>query len=185
MMENKFIKSKIQFGTREIWKWECLTPTVFYKEEIRKKMAEKEIVASYLNAAESIYCRFEQLNNPEKEMIKVFSNNQMCMPFLYMCRHTVELAIKYRLKQIGVKYDKIHRLDKLWSVLKENEKNTNEDFDLLIETLNIIDDDGCKLRYAVDKNDNEYNNEPIFVKADMILDTTKKIYKCLTKQKEE
>lgn len=182
MLENKFIKSKIHFGSNEIWEWECLTPTVFYKEEIRKNMAEKEIIDAYLNASESIYSRFHQLNNPEKGMIKVFWTNQMCMPFLYMCRHTVELAIKYRLKQLGVKYNSIH---KLWNTLKENEKNTDEDFDLLIETLNVIDNDGCKLRYAVDKNDNEYNKEPIFIKADMILDTTKKIHKYLTKQERD
>lgn len=148
-------------------------------------MAEKEIVDAYLNAAESIYCRFEQLNNPEKGMIKVFWTNQMCMPFLYMCRHTVELAIKYRLKQLGIKYNRIHRLNELWDTLKENQRNTNEDFDLLIETIDVIDNDGCKLRYAVDKNDDEYNKNPIFIKADMILDTTKKIHKYLTKQERD
>lgn len=181
MLENKFMKSNVKFGTKEIWKWECLTPTVFYKEEFRKKMAEKEIVDAYLNAAESVYGRLEQLNNPEKGIIKVFWTNQMCMPFLYMCRHTVELSIKYRLKQIGVEYNKIHRLDNLWSTLRENTEIKNEDFDLLIETLNEIDDDGCKLRYAVDKKDNEYNDEPRFIRTDLILDTTKEIHKYLTK----
>lgn len=179
-MENKFIKSNIQYGTKEVGEWECLTPTVFYKEEIRKHMAEKEIVDAYLNAAESIYVRFDKLNNPEKGLIKVMWSNQMCMPFLYMCRHTVELAIKYKLKQNGIKYNKIHRLKELWESLKENIKIENEEFNLLIETLNVIDDDGCKLRYAVDKNDNQYNDTPKFIKADLILKVTKEIHKYLT-----
>ena len=38
MLENKFMKSNVKFGTKEIWEWECLTPTVFYKEEFRLKI---------------------------------------------------------------------------------------------------------------------------------------------------
>ncbi len=58
----------------------------------------------------------------------------------------------------------------------------NPDFDMLINVLNIIDDDGCKLRYASDGKGNYYNEKPCFIRADLILDTTQKIYnKLITK----
>ena len=52
----------------------------------------------------------------------------------------------------------------------------NADFDMLINVLNIIDDDGCKLRYASDGKGNNYNKKTCFIRADLILDTTQKIY---------
>lgn len=47
---------------------------------------------------------------------------------------------------------------------------------MLINVLDTIDDDGCKLRYASDGKGNNYNEKPCFIRADLILDTTQKIY---------
>ena len=55
----------------------------------------------------------------------------------------------------------------------------NVDFDMLIDVLDTIDDDGCKLRYASDGKGNDYNEKPCFIRADLILDTTKELYSYL------
>lgn len=46
--------------------------------------------------------------------IKIFRMNQMCMPFLFMCRHTIELLIKAVLDKKQGEFKKIHRLKELW-----------------------------------------------------------------------
>lgn len=53
---------------------------------------------------------------------------------------------------------------------------------MLIDVLNTIDDDGCKLRYASDGKGNNYNEKPCFIRADLILETTKDIYNNLIKE---
>ena len=56
------------------------------------------------------------------------------------------------------------------------------DFNILIDVLNIIDDDGCKLRYSNDGKGNNYNEKPCFVRSDLILETTKNLYDFLINQ---
>mgnify|MGYP000171721308 CR=1 FL=1 len=180
MKENKFIKDHVQFGTKEVFEWDSLTISSYFKEKYRKNESEREIVSAYMEAAKSIYIKFHQQTNPTPGL-KVMRTNQMCIPFLYMCRHTIELSIKYKLNLNNIEYDKVHKLKDLWRTLNDNFKIENEDYNELIEALDIIDNDGCKLRYAVDKKNNEYNSRPLFIKADSILATTKEIYESLIK----
>lgn len=174
-MENKFIKEKFEGLTEEIYKWDFISISPFFKKEIRSKTSEKEIIDAYLHSAECLYMFFHKESNPVENM-KVFRMNQMCMPFLFLCRHTLELLIKAVLNSKQRKIKKIHKLQELWDELKNNIVINNADFDMLINVLDIIDDDGCKLRYASDGKGNNYNEKPCFIRADLILDTTKKIY---------
>ena len=66
--------------------------------------------------------------------------------------------------------------------LKKVIKLDNDDFDMLIEVLNTIDDDGCKLRYSNDGKGNNYNEKPCFVRTDLILNTTRDLYNFLIKE---
>lgn len=180
-MENKFIREKFNGLTEEVYKWDFISISPFFKEEIRSKTAEKEIIDAYLHSAECLYMCFHKESNPVEKM-KVFRTNQMCMPFLFLCRHTLELLIKAVLNNKQGKIKKIHRLQELWNELKNNIEINNTDFDMLIEVLNTIDDDGCKLRYASDGKGKNYNEKPCFIRADLILDTTKELYKDLIKR---
>ncbi len=174
-MENKFIRENFNGLTEEVYKWDFISISPFFKEELRSKTSEKEIIDAYLHSAECLYMCFHKESNPREKM-KVFRMNQMCMPFLYLCRHTLELLIKAVLNSKQGNVKKIHKLQELWNELKNEVEINNADFDMLINVLNTIDDDGCKLRYANDGKGNNYNDKPCFIRADLILDTTKNIY---------
>ncbi len=55
-------------------------------------------------------------------------------------------------------------------------------YEKLIEVLNTIDDDGCKLRYSNGEKVNNYNEKPCFVRTDLILNTTIDLYNFLIKE---
>lgn len=180
-MENKYIKEQFNGLTKEVYKWDFISISPFFKEELRDKTAEKEIIDAYLHSAECLYMCFHKENNPDNG-IKVFRMNQMCMPFLFLCRHTIELSIKAVLNKKEGKAKKIHKLKELWEELKKVIELNNDDFDMLIEVLNTIDDDGCKLRYSNDGKGNNYNEKPCFVRTDLILNTTRDLYNFLIKE---
>ena len=98
-MENKYIKEQFNGLTKEVYKWDCVSISPFFKEEFRNKTAEKEIADAYLHSAECLYMCLHRENNPDNG-IKVFRMNQMCMPFLFLCRHTIELSIKWICKNV-------------------------------------------------------------------------------------
>ena len=70
-----------------------------------------------------------------------------------------------------------HKLSELYEKLISDlpELKTNLELSVLVEVLNEIDDDGCKLRYSKDKKDKVYQEQPTFIKADRILELTKKV----------
>lgn len=114
-------------------------------------------------------------NNPVSNHIKVFRKGQVCMPFLFLCRHALELALKERLKIEGKANATGHKLRQLYNNLVETQPTigTNEDLALLVEVLDSIDDDGCKLRYSKDKNGTEYQDKPVFIMAENVIKVTK------------
>lgn len=99
------------------------------------------------------------------------------MPFLYVCRHSLELAIKFRIRVKIKKTVSGHKLSELYEKLISNlpELKNNIELSILVDVLNEIDDDGCKLRYSKDKKDKVYQEKPSFIKADRILEITKKV----------
>lgn len=177
-MENKFMRNKIDF--KEAMDWEVVTPTAFFKEECRGKKAEKEIVEGYLKSAEYLYMCFIKDNNP-LQGLKVFKNDQMCMPFLYLCRHTLELTLKMKIEKKQEKVEVGHSLSNLWKKLKKIASIDNEEYEQLIEALSTIDNDGCKLRYIKDQKGNEYDNIPCFIKPYEIITTIRKLHDELLK----
>ena len=180
MKKEEIIKHQFDGLTAEIYDWECLTTTPFLKESVKADIAEKEMVMAYLRAAELLYNGLVIDNNPAYH-IKVVHFNQICMPFLYVCRHSLELSIKLRIHFDMKKTVSGHKLSELYEKLISDlpELKTNMDLSVLLEVLNEIDDDGCKLRYSKDKKDKVYQEKPTFIKADRILELTKKVCNAL------
>lgn len=176
MKKEELIRHQFNGRTTEIYDWECLTPTIFLKESLKADIAEKEMIMAYLRAAELLCSGLLRDNNPLYHM-KVVRSNQICMPFLYVCRHSLELSIKFRIRFHIKKTVSGHKLSELYEKLISNipELKNNIELSILIEVLNEIDDDGCKLRYSKDKKDNVYQEKPTFIKADRILELTKKV----------
>lgn len=74
------------------------------------------MIMAYLKAAELLCCGLLRDNNPLDHM-RVVRSNQICMPFLYVCRHSIELSIKFRnLFQIK-KIVSVNKLSELYEKL--------------------------------------------------------------------
>ncbi len=176
MKKEDFIRHQFEGLTSEIYDWECLTPTVFLKKSVKGNIAEKEMIMAYLRAAEFLYTGLLMDNNPAYHM-KVFRTNQICMPFLYVCRHSLELSIKLLIHFETENSVSGHKLSELYDKLISNlpELKSNNEISVLVEILNEIDDDGCKLRYSKDKGNKVYQEIPTFIKADKILQLTQKV----------
>lgn len=74
------------------------------------------MILAYLRAAEFLCAGLIAGNYPTYHM-NVFRNNQICMPFLYVCRHALELAMKFRLRVEINKSVSGHKLSELYSSL--------------------------------------------------------------------
>ncbi len=116
-MENQYIRKSFNGLTEEVYEWEQLNWAPFVKEEYRKAEAEKELASSYMHAAETLYVIMSIENNPEI-FFKINRRDQLCIPMLFLCRHTIELTIKMVIESITKKVEKGHELDKLWNKLK-------------------------------------------------------------------
>ena len=126
-MNNKFIRTQFDGMTSEVHEWDCLNFAVAYTEEFRKKENEKTIVRSYINAMRNLYDSLKKDNHPT-DGIMVFKNNDLCYPFLFMCRHSIELSLKFFLENNGNNGNKVisgHNLKKLWDKLNLNKYKEN------------------------------------------------------------
>lgn len=116
MKREELIRHQFDGLTAEIYDQKYLTPTVFFKERLKDDIAEKEMIMAYLKAAELLCCGLLRDNNPLDHM-RVVRSNQICMPFLYVCRHSIELSIKFRnLFQIK-KIVSVNKLSELYEKL--------------------------------------------------------------------
>ena len=119
MKKEELIRHQFDGLTAEIYDWECLTSTVFLKESLKGDIAEKEMIMAYLKAAE-LLCSGLLIDNNPLYHIKVVRSNQICMPFLYVCRHSLELSIKFRIRFQIKKTVSGHKLSELYEKLISN-----------------------------------------------------------------
>ena len=177
-MENKYIRTQFDGLTEEVYKWEQLNWSSFYKEEFRKRESEKELAFSYMHAAEVLFEIMSKENNPLFH-VKVFRTNQLCVPMLFLCRHTIELTLKLVIESKTNKIEQGHKLQDLWDKLKTIIYIKNNEYDNLIIAFKELDIDGMQLRYAKDLEGKEYKPTPCFVRADLIIEDTKKLHQYL------
>ena len=132
MKREEIFKHQFDGLTAEIYDWECLTPTVFLKEIVKADIAEKEMVMAYLRAAELLCCGLVRDNNLLYHM-KVVRSNQICMPYLYVCRHSLELAIKFRIRFKIKKTVSGHKLSELYEKLVSNLSELKNNIELSMQ----------------------------------------------------
>ncbi len=178
-MKNKFVKERLEGLTRDVHNWELVKTSSLFKPESRK--ADVEITASYFNAARTLYKAVKQESHPDKGL-SVMRMNSLIIPFLFLCRHSVELGIKATLNNKKIKYSNIHNLRELFSKLNIEVDETYLD---LMDTLDLIDDKGMWLRYDKDlKNKTEYLSSPYFVNSKEIINTTEKFLNFLIEEQQ-
>lgn len=166
-MKNKFIKDNINLEKGEAYEWYLLNTSSIYKEEFRKDSSKKELIESYLNAAKNIYEQMA-ISTHAYGATYVFRSDTLSIPFLFLCRQTIELTLKYYLKKNNIEFKSNHDINNLYNKSKIN----NDNFKQLIKAFKILDKTGTMLRYSTDQEDNEYRTKPLFVKAEDILKTT-------------
>lgn len=171
-MNNKFIKEKLNRSEEDIFAWDIISITPLLKSEYKK--GDDEILSSYLNAAKSVYnCISEQnhLNGP----VTILRIGSLVVPFMFLCRHTIELAIKFALDKQGIEYDKIHDLKTLFFKL-ELKKNTDKKYYDLMNIFWMLDKNGVSFRYYEDlKSKKEYIDRTLFVNTYEIINTTEEL----------
>ena len=171
--ENDFIRYQLD-GFSELHKWECLNPTAFLKEEFRDNAAEKEVVLAYANAAKKTAQMLNNENNEEPNLMKIIYDNSLCFPFLFLCRHTVELSIKRAISVLSGEEKSIHGIRKLWDFLvpklignlMEDEKNMITEMSIFVEAIAVLDPDGSQARYSTSNTGELYYEIPKFISVD-------------------
>ncbi len=173
-MENSFIREQIDLQKGEGHEWDLLNASSLYKKGLRKNNSKEEMIQSYLNASKSMYYVFKKMNHPDPGLSVIWGNS-LCIPFLFLCRHTIELSIKYYLEKSSISFKSTHNIKVLYK--KTNIKN--EDYDELVNTFDILDKTGTMLRYSVDNSDKEFREKPYFIKSDRIITYVEKLSKQL------
>lgn len=134
-----------------------LLVSAWFKEEYKKGKMTEEYIKSFIEVAKvlSKAIREQQSNDSE---IKIFYSYSLTLPALYICRHSIEMVIKYSLELLHIEFKKIHNLNELWDKLvesipkelqNEKEKTVISNMGLFIEKVNTLDENGQRLRYAI------------------------------------
>lgn len=164
-----------------------ITFSSVYKEEVRADALQKEFIKSYLESAKILSERLEELEKPRMGIMKVFYNYSLTLPIIYLCRHCLELSIKYAISRIYGKPKAVHGLDKVWSsflsYLPENysgkERSLLKCMGSFIQNINLLDDTGTKLRYPLEQNGTCTQNKFLWANSKLIVSTTEKFVKQL------
>ncbi len=134
-----------------------------YKEEYKKNEMIKEYILSFVEAAKSLV---KAINDQQRQLPyinKIFYDYSLTLPALYLCRHSVEMSVKYSLELMNVGYKKVHKLKELWNKLIESipeglqsgkERTIIKNMGLFIDRMNDLDENGQRLCYAIQTSGN-------------------------------
>ena len=162
-----------------------------FVQEVRTDETQKEFIRSYLESAKVLSKELTRLETPRMGIQKVFYNYSLTLPTIYLCRHCMELSIKYAITCVNGQPKEVHGLEKLWSSLLSYlpKKTSGKERSLLkgmgsfVRAIDCLDDTGTKLRYAINSNGN--CNQDIFLWANSrkIVQSTELFVKQLEKLK--
>ena len=163
---NKYIKTKYNIKNDSM-DWTLIKASVFLIEEERKKQSEIEMIDSY------IYCMkklCDLMKSEFMEGVHVIRLYSLSIPYFFICRHSLELKIKKSIESKTEKVKKGHNIIKLWNECKIINNKELKYYDELINTVNLLDDDGTKFRYAKDLEGNAYDDTSYFLNIEKIKD---------------
>lgn len=146
--------------------WELISASTIMKNEFKYSGAKFEIVQSYLHAIDILS------NSSYNSNLKMVSLRSVWVPFLFLCRQTVELSLKNALELTNIKIKKpTHNIQKLWntfieqnrSYILEEEQSLINRITVLIEVLYSLDSDGSHFRYSASNNNDLYREKPYLI----------------------
>lgn len=180
---DKLYKTQMNgFADPSIPNYNLITFGSLFKEEFKQESLQKEFIQSYLKSAIILSEENEKLQEPGNGINKIFFAHSLTLPILYLCRHCVELEIKYAISRIGGKPKDVHPLEKIWSsflsYLPQNdsvkEKNILKDMGRFVKNIHLLDDTGTKLRYSLDTNGKCTQDKALWVNSKLIVLMTEK-----------
>ena len=184
----KLYKSQMNgFNDKSIPEFNLITFSSLFKKEAKEDGLQKEFIQSYLESAKILSERLEELEEPQMGINKVFYSYSLTLPIIYLCRHCLELSIKYAISRIDGKPKNVHGLDKIWSsflsYLPENysgkERSLLKNMRDFVQDINLLDDTGTKLRYPLEQDGTCTENKVKWANSKLIVDTTEKFVKQL------
>lgn len=170
------------FTDPSISEYNLITFGSLFKEEFKQDSLQKEFIKSYLKSAIILSEENEKLQKPRNGINKIFFEHSFTLPILYLCRHCLELSIKYAISRIDGKPKDVHGLEKIWSsflsYLPKNdfvkEKILLSDMGKFVKNINLLDDTGTKLRYSLDKDGTCTQDKALWVNSKLIVLMTEK-----------
>lgn len=162
---NKYIKDNYDVK-KDTLGWAILKSSAYFKNEYKKKQSETEIIDSYIECMNSIN---EQIKKDFRIGMCILKTYSLCIPYLFLCRHTIELILKKSIENKSNKSPIGHDNMKLWTKCKElyYDKNLSY-YDELINAINFLDNNGEKYRYTKDINGNDFDNKPLFLNVELL-----------------
>lgn len=175
------------FNDKSIPEFNPITFSSILKKELREDGFQKEFIKSYLESAKILSEKLYEIAAPQMGIMKIFYDYSLTLPIIYLCRHCLELSIKYAISNINGIPKNVHALDKIWSSFlfylpqnrSEEDKNLLKCMGNFIHSINLLDDTGTKLRYPLDQDGTLTINNFCWINSKLIVATTEKFVKQL------
>lgn len=159
-----FIRDTIDLNSPDCFDWDIISVSPMYKENIRDDMREKEIIQGYANATNCLAKKIKEQNHCNSGLI--LRQNSLVLPFIFLCRHTVELTLKYLQKRLNIPSPNKHRLSPLWATIEraivENIPTKKDDLKgmtTVIAAIEEVDPDELHARYSKSQKGDPYNSK--------------------------
>ena len=145
-----------------------ISMTTAVKSEFKKEATIEEWVNSYMEAAKEL-AQLNQKRSNGRNMGDKYTlyKYTYTLPTLFLIRHTAELAIKEATEKSGKVPNDTHNLLDLWCSFLDRLPKSKTPIDkaiikkahIFLQLLSQLDDDGTKVRYAIDKVGNYTHGE--------------------------
>lgn len=153
------------------------------KKDCKEDEMKKEYITSFLEAAKSLAKEAKNCQPSIPGIIQVFYNYSLILPTLYLCRHSIEISLKYSLEMLKISYGKIHKLKELWDELitglpkklqNGKERTILTNMGEFVSYINDLDENGQRLRYAIQNSGKLSQEEFLWVNLQNVVDNTEK-----------
>ena len=154
-----------------------------FKEEYKRSKMTEEYIKSFIEAAKALSKATKEQQSNFSGINKIFYSYSLTLPALYLCRHSIEMVIKYSLEILHVEFKKIHKLNELWdklvrSIPKElqsgKERTVISNMGLFIDKMNSLDENGQRLRYAIQTSGNLSQDNFLWVNLQSVVNCTER-----------
>ncbi len=169
------------FNDNTLKEYNPMLMSSLFKKEFRDEKQEQEFIESYLESAKIIMEETYDRQSNNLGIAKTFLNYSLVLPTIYLCRHCLELSIKKAIRALGKSEKFNHSLLGQWSAfrqyLKDNGISREEeallnDMGKFIEAIELLDDNGMKLRYPKQKDNSDSQKGFLWVNTRKIVEQT-------------